>query len=253
MTDEQEAPRGPIHGDAYGRLMEAYVEDEEGYEIVERDDGYVGPSRPASLYFTDSAEWPERVNNGLERARGRVLDIGCGAGRHALALRDRGHAVVGIDVSARAADVARGRGVADVRHHGIEELDHFESASFETVLLLGNNFGLVGNADRAPEILAELARVTTEDAVIIAESRDPHRTEADVHLEYHTWNREHGYLPGRLRLRVRYERYATDWFEYLLVSPDEMAELLGPSPWAITDRFDSEDRSQYVAILEKRS
>jgi SAM-dependent methyltransferase len=40
---------------------------------------------------------------------GAVLDAGCGTGRHAVLVAGRGHRVAGIDVAARAVDLARAR------------------------------------------------------------------------------------------------------------------------------------------------
>lgn len=254
MTGRNGQCRGPITGDAYGRLLCDYHERESGVEVVERDDGYLSTNGSAARYFRAPEEWQAQIRTALDSVHGRVLDVGCGAGQHALALQDRGHEVVGIDVSPGAVAVAKERGVTDVRPLGIEQLDRLAADSFDTVLLLGNNFGLVGNADRAPAILSELERITRADGIIIAESRDPHTTESAAHLAYHEWNREHGYHPGRIRLRIRYERYATEWFEYLLVSPAEMREVLRPTAWGVEERFvDEEGDTQYVVRLTKAS
>ncbi|HDO42228.1 MAG TPA: methyltransferase domain-containing protein [Candidatus Bathyarchaeota archaeon] len=43
--------------------------------------------------------------------RGRVLDIGCGAGRHSIYLQNKGFNVIGIDISPLAIKVCRLRGL----------------------------------------------------------------------------------------------------------------------------------------------
>lgn len=250
MGTEASVGDGPRIGDAYGRLMAAYEQTGSGYEIVERDDGFVGESRDAGSYFCEPDDWPDRLHRGLEHVHGPVLDIGCGVGQHARVLDDRGHDVVGIDVSPRALQVARSRGLDEVIQLGIEHLSGLEPDTFETVLLLGNNLGLLGNADRAPRLLEELARITTGRGVIIGESRDPLATDKQVHLGYHDRNRALGHLPGRLKIRVRYERYATPWFEYLLLAPDTLADLVSDSAWTLTDTYvDDPEDAQYVGVL----
>jgi SAM-dependent methyltransferase len=88
-------------------------------------------------------------------ARGRVLDVGTGVGRHALALQQQGKHVVGLDPSPGAAEVARERGVAaepgSIAHpaEGI--------GAFDTLLLLGNNLGLLQGEQAAPAVLRHLA------------------------------------------------------------------------------------------------
>src|SRR5205814_4507997 len=66
-----------------------YVAGTGAFEIVERDDGFIGAASPA-MYVVPYTDWPEYQKTALRHATGRVLDIGCGAGRHALYLQDKG-------------------------------------------------------------------------------------------------------------------------------------------------------------------
>lgn len=237
--------------DAYGHAIRDYHERGEGFELVERDDGWIGPSGGPASYFSDDDEWPKRERAAMEHVHGRVLDVGCGAGRHALYLQKEGHEVVGVDVSPNAIAVCRDRGVADARELGIETVDELDEA-FDTVLMLGNNFGLVGTRDTAPERLDALASITTPDATVLAESRDPYATDDPDHLAYHALNEERGRLGGALRIRVRYKRYATDWFDYLLASQGEMDAVVSGTSWNIEEFIDGEDEDpMFVGVLRK--
>jgi len=248
MDDTAEVPD---EGDAYGKAIRDYYEDEEGFEIVERDDGLIAPSGGPEMYFSEAEDWGEHLHAGLDHLQGRVLDVGCGAGRHALYAQKQSHDVVGIDVSPGAVEVSRERGVADVRQCDVADVgEAFDSDAFETVLMLGNNFGLVGTADTAPDVLDALATVTTEDARIIAESRDIYENIDEYHRSYHEYNRERGLLPGALRIRTRYKTHSTEWFDYLLVSPAEMDDVLAGTAWTRTETYRGEG-GQYVAVLEK--
>jgi 2-polyprenyl-3-methyl-5-hydroxy-6-metoxy-1,4-benzoquinol methylase len=101
--------------DAYGRLILDYFEEGKGIEVVERDDGFVNASGDGpGAYVAPFRCWPKLERSALRLVRGRVLDVGCGAGRVALELQERGHEVVGIDVSPLAVEVARRRGAKDV-------------------------------------------------------------------------------------------------------------------------------------------
>ena len=237
--------------DAYGQAIRDYHERGEGFELIERDDGYVDLSGGPELYFTGYEEWPDQVQRGLECVEGSVLDVGCGAGRHALYCQDRGHDALGIDVSPNAVAVAEDRGLERARRLDVANVDDLDE-TFDTVLMLGNNFGLVGTRETPPDRLAALARVTSDDARIVAGTRDVTATDAEHHLAYHERNRRRGRLPGAIRMRARYRQYTTDWFDYLMVSPAELQELLADTPWTATDLFHAEDGSgQYVAVLEK--
>ena len=74
-------------------------------------------------YLAPVRRWKAVERRALRYARGRVLDVGCGAGRVALELQVRGREVVAIDPSPGAGEVSRGRGVRDVRLLRLEDVD----------------------------------------------------------------------------------------------------------------------------------
>jgi hypothetical protein len=83
----------------------------------------------------------------------------------------------------------------------------------------------------------------------VAETRDVYTTDDPGHLAYQAHNRERGRLSGQIRIRVRFRDLATPWFDYLMVSPDELRELAEPAGWTVGRILDSDDT--YVAVLEK--
>jgi SAM-dependent methyltransferase len=235
--------------DAYGREVYDFHMRKGGYEIVERDDGYVDISSGPSMYFREYRDWGPHMQKAILSARGRVLDVGCGAGRHALYLQRKGHDVLGIDTSPLAAKVARLRGVRSVRVMPVTAVSR-RLGSFGTVLMFGNNFGLFGSERRAKWLLARFRGVTDDEGRIIVESCDPYLTENPCHLAYHKLNRRRGRMPGQLRLRVRYQTYMTPWFDYLLVSPEEMKALMKETGWHVSKLYRSGGPA-YSAVIEK--
>ncbi|MBX0295922.1 methyltransferase domain-containing protein [Halomicroarcula sp. F27] len=225
-----------------------YHERGHSFEAVERDDGLLELPGGPELYFERPGEWEPLDRNAVEWAEGRVLDVGCGPGRHALALQERGHDVTGIDLSPGALRVARDRGVEDARKCDVADVEEMDER-FDSAVMLGNNFGLVGSADRAPVVLGGLAAVTTDDATLVAASMDPTMTDRQVHLDYHERNRERGRLPGRVRIRTRYREYVGEWHDYLHAAPETMRELVGDTVWTVEGV--EQDGPKYVARLEK--
>ena len=80
--------------------------------------------------------------------------------------------VVGIDVSPGAVEVARGRGVRDVRLLAFEEVDE-SLGHFDTIVMFGNNFGLFGSRSRAQRLLRRLRPLADR---IVAASNNPYAT-----------------------------------------------------------------------------
>jgi SAM-dependent methyltransferase len=179
-----------------------------------------------------------------------VLDVGCGAGRVALELQRRGREVVGIDVSPLALEVARRRGVENTRVLPFERIDD-SLGRFDTVVMFGNNFGLFGGPKRARTLLRRLQRLTSDDARILGSSLDVYDTDDPDNLAYHELNRRRGRMPGELRLRVRHGLYASPWFDYLIVSREEMAAVAESGGWRLVRTIDEAESPFYVGVLEK--
>ena len=245
--------------DAYGAAMWDYFRGQGGYEIVERDDGFFGHSSGPPSYLAPYKDWPKHQRRAIRLARGRVLDVGCGCGRVALHLQERGLETTGVDISPLAIKVCKARGLKRAKVMSISELPG-RLGQFDTIVMYGNNFGLFGSPARGRRLLRRFHAMTSPRARIIAESGDPHPPKGIApaaapaamrcHLAYHEFNRRRGQLPGQLRIRIRYLRSVTPWFDYLMVSKDEMRQIVSGTGWRISRFFDS-DRSLYIAILEK--
>jgi SAM-dependent methyltransferase len=239
--------------DAYGEELWSYFKTgEPKREIIEREDGLISLGKVGGgLYFSEYKNWSKIEKAAMKHVKGRVLDIGCGAGRHSLYLQGEGFDVTGIDNSPLAIKVCRLRGLKKAKLMSIRDIGQFEPRSFDTVIMMGNNFGLFGSYKLARVLLKKLHRITSPDALIIAATRDPYTTNDPAHLAYHTLNKKRGRMPGQLRIRVRYNTAVGSWFDYLLVSKDELAEILKTTEWDVKRFIDGND-GQYIMLLSKR-
>jgi SAM-dependent methyltransferase len=237
--------------DAFGKALMAHLRGEEAEYLIERDDGYVDTSGSrASEYFIGYEDWLPHERDAVIESRGRVLDVGCGAGRVALWLQGRGHEVVAIDISPLALKVSKARGVGDCRLMDVRDLD-LPEGHFDTVVMFGNNFGIAGDISETRRMLDGLHRVTREDGIVIASTLDPLKTDNPVHLIYHEQNRRRGRPPGLVKIRVCFRGECDSWFELLMVGEDELSEVLEPTGWTLEKVYRSEGAS-YTAILKKR-
>ena len=150
----------------------------------------------------------------------------------ALFARKRIYATV-IDNSTGAIKVCQERGLKKAVVRSITEVDKFKPNSFETILMLGNNFGLFGSAKNAKTTLEKLFRITSSLAMIIAATLNPYKTADPDHLSYHRFNKRRGRMPRQIRIRVRFRKAIGDWFDYLFVSPDEMIRIVDNTDWQI--------------------
>ncbi len=182
--------------------------------------------------------------------KGMVLDIGCGAGKHSLYLQKKGYDITGIDNSPLAIRVCKERGLKGTKVMSITEIGRFKPNQFDTILMLGSNFGLFGSLRKAKALLKKLNRITSNRATIITESFDIYKTDNPVHIEYHKSNKKRGRMSGQIRIRIRFEKCVGEWFDYLLVSKEEMKYILKGTGWGIKEFLDSK-KTSYVAVIEK--
>jgi len=237
-----------ITWDVHGHTMWDAWKNEASFDLVERDDGFI-ISIPGSSYLAKFEDWPEIEKRAMDFVRGRVIDLGCGAGRVALYLQQKGFDVLGFDISPLALKVCRERGLRKTRKGSIHDL-RFARDSFDTAIMFGNNFSLLGTPARAKKTLRRMRRMLSDEGLILAETLDPYDTKEPSHLAYHRMNRKKGRLPGQVRLRVRYKEYSTPWFYWLLLSRKEMRELAHKAGFEITN-YINPGGPRYIGILRK--
>ncbi|MCW4022532.1 MAG: class I SAM-dependent methyltransferase [archaeon] len=234
--------------DAFGQMLWNYYNGNQIFETIERDDGLKNQLNPLT-YFSSYKNWQPSEQKAMDFVKGKVLDIGCGAGRHSLYLQEKGFEVVGIDVSPLAIKVCKLRGLKQAKVMPVENLD-FKLNSFDTIIMMGNNFGLLGSLSKAQKVLKSFYEITSENAVIIADTRDPYKTDDPNHLAYHELNKKKGRMGGQVRIRTVFQDCVSPWFDYLMVSKQEMVQVLEGTGWCIKQLINSKT-SNYVAVIEK--
>jgi SAM-dependent methyltransferase len=237
--------------DAFGHALMDWVGGGTVPEVYERDDGFVEVGAGPELFLAEYRHWPSSERQAMRHARGRVIDVGCGAGRVALHLQGRGTDVVGLDVSLLAARACRIRGLDQMWCGSITGLSP-SIRLFDTVVLFGNNLGVFGRPERLRRTLTEWARRMEPGARILAESTSPYGGGAPAVDRAHTQrNRQRRLMPGLLKIRIRYRHWATGWFPWLFVSPSEMRTLVRGTGWRTTRMLTGAPDEPYVAVLER--
>ena len=217
--------------DTFGQALLDALDGRPGTHTIERDDGY-RDDMDATQYLTGREAWPQALGDALDELYGRVLDVGCGAGRHALHLQQRGCDVVGMEPSPGAVEACRRRGIRVVTG-ALGDADLFRNETFDAVVMLGNNLALLESPEAAPRHLQWLADRCRRPAVLIGEGLDATRTDDPGHLAYHARAIVEGRRPGQLRLRIHYQGAAGEWFPYWMMSPDELREVAAATPWEV--------------------
>ena len=124
---------------------------------------------PLPYFFRTYSEMPPIEQKALELSRGKVLDVGCGAGSHALYLQKKGIQVTAIDTSQGAIEVTKQRGVSDTRNLDLLKLD---DETFDTILLLMNGTGIFQKLEYISIFLKHLKSLLATNGQILIDSSD---------------------------------------------------------------------------------
>jgi len=120
--------------------------------------------------FRNYNEMPKIEQKALQLAKGKILDVGCGAGSHALSLQnERNLEVTAIDISEKAIETCRLRGIKNAK---VENILDLEGEKFDTILLLMNGTGIFGQLKNCNTYLSKLKSLLNPGGQILIDSSD---------------------------------------------------------------------------------
>jgi SAM-dependent methyltransferase len=193
---------------------------------------------PVKIYFRKEADMPELELKAIEHCRGAVLDIGAGAGSHALLLQQKGCDVTALDISPKAAEVMGQRGVKKVI---VSDIFLFGNQQFDTLLLLMNGIGLAGTITRLRILLQHLKEILLPGGQVICDS-------SDIAYLYE------GKMPnatnyyGEIAYEYGYKGTKSGWFKWVYVDKSTLAHIARQEGWA-TELLFEDGNDQYLVRL----
>jgi SAM-dependent methyltransferase len=234
--------------DTFGRFMRDAIEGEDADYIIERDDGFIRHTS-GRQYIAPYEEWNESEKLAAKEIVGPVLDVGCGVGRIGDYVKGKGLEYYGIDISPLAVKMCHKGGHQNVYLMSADNIE-LDRKDFKTILLFGNNFGIMGEPEKVVKMLEGFHELTTEDAKVLASSRSPEPSDNEWHIKYHAKNRSEGKPPGLIRLRNKYKGEVDGWWYLLLSNKDEMAEIADKAGWFLEKTIGKPE--YYVGVLRKK-
>lgn len=199
---------------------------------------------PVKHLFRSVPEMPELERKALELARGRILDVGAGAGCHSLALQQRGEEVTAIDISPLSCETMLARGICNVRC--VNLFDKRLVGPFDTILMLMNGIGIAGKLKQLPTLLFRLRELLAPGGQLIVDSSD---------LKYLYENEDGSYdidplgnYYGEVDYRMCYRKVMGETFDWLYVDPQTL-KLLAESTGFSCEIVANGGHYDYLAVL----
>ncbi len=167
---------------------------------------WLGPTTPAD----------ESV---LDRARGPVIDLGCGPGRHLHGLARRGVFALGVDISPAAVELARTRGATAIQASVFDELPG--AGGWRTALLLDGNIGIGG---QPASLLRRLHRQLSDDGEILIELEAP------------------SVISETVEVRIEDDGESSDWLSWARVGAGGVDRLAAEAGLTVSERWHQDGR-----------
>lgn len=201
--------------DVQGRALLDYFLGKEEVPLILHT-SYGDPEEmPTEVFFREEEDFTKLERFALRHCKGKVLDVGAGAGSFSLELQEKGLSVTALEISPFCCRIMQQRGVKEV-----EEGDfwQYSKAKFDTVLLMMNGIGLAGEAGQLPDFLLRLKELLEPGGQIICDSSDISYLHAGAKKPVDRYF-------GEIRYCYEYEDEKGDWFGWLYADPVLLGEV----------------------------
>jgi len=156
--------------DLFGKAMYDFQTNNSPEDIITETSISEEDEMSVAYLFRSYNEMPAIEQKALQLAFGKTLDVGCGAGSHSLSLQnDRNLDVTSIDISEKAIETCKLRGVKNAKIQNLLELNE---EKFDTILLLMNGVGIFGKLENCNTFLSKLKSLLNPGGQILLDSSD---------------------------------------------------------------------------------
>ena len=162
-------PRNDNMKDLFGKAILDFQTNNSPEDLITETNISEADEMHVAYLFRNYEEMPKIEQIALQLSKGKVLDVGCGAGSHSLYFQEKGFDVMAIDISENAIKTCHLRGLKNAKIKNILEL---ENEKFDTILLLMNGTGIFGTLEKTPQFLQKLKSLLHPNGQILIDSSD---------------------------------------------------------------------------------
>lgn len=200
--------------DVFGNAISDFFHHGNAENIIVHSDDFDDDNIPVDYLFRGFQEMPPLEKTALKRCRGKILDVGCGAGSHSLYLQqEKKLETTAIDVSEKAIEICKLRGVNDARATDFFQL---KNEKFDMVLMLMNGSGIVGKLSNLTSFFQQLKTLLSPKGQVLIDSSDLSYL-FDQTEDGGVWvDASKGYY-GELNYRISYKNEVSKEFDWLFI------------------------------------
>ncbi|MCT4666077.1 MAG: class I SAM-dependent methyltransferase [Flavobacteriales bacterium] len=192
---------------------------------------------PLTYLFRTYADFPPNEKNALNIAKGKILDIGAGAGIHSRFLKNQGKEIRAIDISPYSVEYLLSQNISAEL---VSIFDYQPQESFDTILLLMNGLGIAEKREKLPEFLQKLKSLLSQNGQILIES---------CSLSYLFDNPEEAQShSGEILYQMKYKNIEGLYFYWLYLSFEDLEKEVVKENLKIEKIFQQKN-GQYLAKI----
>lgn len=194
---------------------------------------------PVEIFFREENEMPEIELEALDLCRGHVLDIGAGAGSHALALQQRNLKVTALDISPKAVSIMKQRGVKDAREMDVSDLQLPQT--YDTLLFMMNGIGITGSLPGLSAFLEKAKSYLSPGGQLVFDSSDISYLYQEIAAPLNVYY-------GEVAFAYQYKSKIGKWFNWIYVDPKTLQDVAEKGGWHCQIIM-TDENEQYLAQL----
>ena len=231
--------------DPMGRAIADYFKTQKASKLRVFSPMFEEDEIPLTTLFRSYDSMPEIERKALDMSKGRVLDVGAGAGCHSLVLQEKGMDVTAIDISPLSVETMKKRGVKKVLEQDFFTLE----GQYDTILMLMNGIGIVGTLERLPEFFKQLDKILAPGGQVLCDSSDISYVFEDEEGMIDIPNEMDYY--GEHSFRMQYKDTIGEPFNWLYIDADTLREKARRNGYAVEVVAEGE-HYDYLARITKK-
>lgn len=199
---------------------------------------------PVDIFFRKERDFPEMEFVALAFCDGTVLDVGAGAGSHALHLQKKGFDVTALELSETACAIMKERGVKKVIQGDIFK---FQGQRFDTLLFLMNGIGLSQTLDGLKNMLTHCKTLLRPGGQLLFDSSDI------TYLYTDAFPKPKDRYYGEIDFQYQYKGKRGARFGWVYVDQDTLMELAQEDGWVVQVLFEDGEDGYLVRLSLKET
>ncbi len=231
------------YDDVLGNALLDYSQGKHAHKLMLHTSYGEVEEMPTEEFFRQPEDFPELEYIALALCDGKVLDVGAGAGSHALYLQGQGMDVHALEISPNACEVIRKRGVQYVMQGDIFT---YTGDTYDTLLFLMNGIGIAGNLDGLKTLLKHCQTLLNPEGQLLFDSSNIAYLYQDGGVP-----KPQGYF-GEIRYQYRYKGALGTPFDWLFIDQETLIQIAHAEGWIVQVLYEDE-HDQYLVRMALRS